>query len=56
MPFPHCSLRDKHKESLSLKNADEGQIQITNELNDMGKCKMPVEKRSFLKNAGLILN
>ena len=41
---------------LFFKNADEEQRQRVNELKDMGKEKMPIEKRSFLKNAGLLLS
>ena len=53
--FTYCFLKDIHKGNLSLKNADGEQIQITNELKDMVKGKIPVEKRSFLKNTGLFL-
>ena len=43
------------KRDFIIKNADEEQIQIANELKGMGKGKMPVEKGPFLKNAGLFL-
>ena len=49
-------LRNIHEEDLSLKDADEEQIQIANELKYIGKGKMSVEKRSFLKNVGLLLS
>ena len=55
-PLPIVFLRDIPKGNLSIKNADKEQIQIANELKDMGKGKMPSEKKSFLKNAGLLLN
>ena len=38
---------------MSLEDAGEENIQLVNELKDMGKTKIPVEKRSFLKSAGL---
>ena len=41
---------------MSLKDSHEEQIRITNELKDMVKGKMSVEKRSFLKNTGLLLS
>ena len=44
------------KRNLSLKNTDELQIQIANELKDMVKGKMTVEERPFLQNAGLLLS
>ena len=40
---------------MSLKDADEEQVHIVIELKDMGKGKMPAEKRSFSKNARLLL-
>ena len=55
-PLPIVFLRDIPKGNLSIKNADKEQIQIANELKDMGNGKMPGEKKSFLKNAGLLLN
>ena len=55
-PLPIAFLRDIPKGNLSIKDADKEQIQIANELKDMGKSKMPGEKKSFLKNAGLLLN
>ena len=55
-PLPIVFLRDIPKGNLSIKDADKEQIQIANELKDMGKGKMPGEKKSFLKNAGLLLN
>ena len=44
------------KRNLSLKNTDELQIQIANELKDMVKGKMTVEERPFLQNAWLLLS
>ena len=40
---------------MSLEGADEEQIQVVSVLKDTGKAKLPVGKRSFLKNAGLFL-
>ena len=41
---------------MSLKDGDEEQIQLVNELKGMGKGKRPVKKRCFLKNAELFLS
>ena len=48
-------LRDIHKGNLAFENADEELSQLVNKLKDMGKGKIPTEKRYFLKNAGLFL-
>ena len=45
--WPIVFLRDIHKESLPLKDTDEDQIQLSDELKDMGKAEIPVEKRFF---------
>ena len=45
--WPIVFLRDIHKGSLPLKDADEEQIQLSDELKDMGKAEIPVEKRLF---------
>ena len=39
-----------------MKDADEEQIQTASESKDMRKGKMLVEKKSFLKNTGLLLS
>ena len=39
---------------MSLKDDDQEQIQIGNELNGMGKGKMQDAKKFFLKNTGLL--
>ena len=49
-------LRDIHKGNLSLEDADKEQIQLANELNDMSKGKIPIEKGLFLKNAKLVIS
>ena len=41
---------------MSLEDADEEQNQVVSVLKDTGKGKLPVEKRSFLQNAGLFLS
>ena len=41
---------------MSLEDADEEQSQLINELKDVGKGKISVEERSFLKNAALFLS
>ena len=48
-------LRDIHKGNLAFENADEELSQLVNKLKHMGKGKIPIEKRYFLKNAGLFL-
>ena len=53
---PIVFLRDKHKGNLSLDDADEEQVHLASELKDIGKGKIPVKKRSFLKNAGLLIS
>ena len=53
--LPIVFLRDIHQRKLSLENVDEEQNQLVNDLEDRSKCKIPVEKRSFLKNAALFL-
>ena len=47
-------MTDIHQGNLSLQDADEEQI---HELKDMkGKGKIPLEKRTFLKNSGSLLS
>ena len=41
---------------MSLKDGDEEQIQLVNELKGMGKGKRPVKKRCFFKNAESFLS
>ena len=45
-----------YKGNLLLEDADDEHIQLTNELKDIGKGKKPSEKRSSLKNAGLLIS
>ena len=45
---------DVHEGNLSLEGADEKQSHLINELKDMGKGKIPLEKKSLL-NGGLFL-
>ena len=52
--LPTVFLRHIHDGNLSLKDANEEQGLLANELKDMGK--MPVKKNIFLKNAGLIFS
>ena len=44
-------LRETHKENLLLDGDNEVQSQLVNYLKDTGTGKIPVEKRSFLKNS-----
>ena len=39
-----------------IKDADEKQRQLVHELKDVGKAKIPVEKRKFLNNVRLLPN
>ena len=48
-------LRNINKENLSLEDANKQQSQLINKLKGMGKGKILVEKRSFIKNAKLCL-
>ena len=41
---------------MSLKDAGEEQIELANELKDMNKGKIPIEKRSLLNNTELLLS
>ena len=40
-----------HEGNLSLEDTNKEKIQFASKLKDMGKCKIPFEKRSFLNNA-----
>ena len=48
-------LRETHKENLLLDGDNEVQSQLFNDLKVTGKGKIPVEKRSFLKNSDYFL-
>ena len=48
-------LRNVHKESLSLEDADKKQSQLVNKLKGTGKGKILFEKGSFLKNVVLFI-
>ena len=48
--------RDIHKRNFSLEDVDEEESQLVNKLKDTDKDKKPVEKISFLKNAGLFIS
>ena len=39
-----------HKENFLFDGVNEKQSQLVNDIKDMGKGKIPVEKKSFLKN------
>ena len=41
---------------MSLENSDEQKLQLANELKDMGNSEVPIQKRSVLKNAWLLLS
>ena len=45
-----------YEENLSLQDADEEQIQLINELKNVNKGRIPVEKRYFVNHAWLYLS
>ena len=44
-----------HKENFLFDGVNEKQSQLVNDIKDMGKDKIPVEKKSFLKNPDYFL-
>ena len=53
--LPLVFLRKIHDENFSLEDADQEKSQLINELRNMDKDKVPVQKRSFLNNVELFL-
>ena len=50
-------LRDIHKGNLSIEDTDKEQSQLANEFRvNINNSRIPLEKRYFLKNAGLFIS